>query len=158
MRLECAKVYHQLHEVHLCLSSTHDQKDANEKPDNLLGFVLALTAVNLAESSKETTNETKTANFLCHVYASFALRMRHSLWRHSLLSRFFMYKARCAQVKTAPIDPNLGWVLSKIGKEFVFKNNWKFGQATSEMSHVSKIDENIFILFTSFFYFNYPLK
>ena len=141
VRQECAKIYHQLHEVHLCLSSTYGQKDPNQKPEHLLGFVLALTAVNLAEGSKESTNDllsdTQTANFLCHVYALFALRMRHSLWRHSLLSRFFMYKARCSQVKSAPIDPNLGWILSKIGKDFVFKNNWKFGQSTSELSHVS---------------------
>ena len=142
VRQECAKVYHQLHEVHLCEESTAcEKKDTSQKPDHLLGLVLALTAVNLAESSRESMNdslsETHTANFLCHVYAMFALRMRHSLWRYSLLSRFFMYKARCSQVKSAPIDPNLGWVLSNIGKEFVFKNSWKFGQSTSELSYVS---------------------
>ena len=144
VRQECAKVYHQLHEVHLCEeSSACEKKEANHKSDHLLGFVLALTAVNLAESSKESMNDdssdTQTANFLCHVYAMFALRMRHSLWRHSLLSRFFMYKARCSQIKSAPIDPNLGWVLSNIGKEFVFKNSWKFGQTTSELSYVSQL-------------------
>ena len=138
---ECAKAYHQLHEVHLCVNTSHDEIDPLQKPDHLLGFVLALTAVNLAEASKLGSNssgaDAEPVNFLCHVYALFALRMRHSLWRHSLLSRFFMYKARCAQVKSAPIHPSLEWLLSKVGKEFVFKNNWKFGQPTSELAQVS---------------------
>ena len=138
---ECAKAYHQLHEVHLCVSTSYNEIDPQQKPDHLLGFVLALTAVNLAEASKlgSTTSgaEAEPVNFLCHVYALFALRMRHSLWRHSLLSRFYMYKARCAQVKSAPIHPSLEWLLSKVGKEFVFKNNWKFGQPTSELAQVS---------------------
>ena len=143
VRQECAKVYHQLHEIHLCEESVSIEKqDVNQKPDHLLGFVLALTAVNLAEGSKRNhdnspSSDSQSANFLCHVYAMFALRMRHSLWRHSLLSRFFMYKARCCQIKSAPIDPNLGWVLSNIGKNFVFKHSWKFGQTTSELSYVS---------------------
>ena len=143
VRQECAKVYHQLHEIHLCEESVSIEKqDLNQKPDHLLGFVLALTAVNLAEGSKRNhdnspSSDSQSANFLCHVYAMFALRMRHSLWRHSLLSRFFMYKARCCQIKSAPIDPNLGWVLSNIGKNFVFKHSWKFGQTTSELSYVS---------------------
>ena len=52
VRKECAKVYHQLHEIHLCEESVSIEKqDVNQKPDHLLGFVLALTAVNLAEGS-----------------------------------------------------------------------------------------------------------
>ena len=138
VRQECAKAYHQLHEVHLCMSTQMDPNDPEQKPDQLLGFVLALTAVNLAEASKENNSQSdiQPANFLCHAYALLALRFRHSLWRHSILSRFYMYKARKAHVKSEQINPSLEWILSKVGKDFVFKHCWKFGQSTSELVQV----------------------
>lgn len=73
-RKESAIALHQLHQVHLC----------TEEKDHLLGFFLAMAAVNLTEASG--TN--LPSNFRSHVYALLALRIRHSMPRaFNFLSR-----------------------------------------------------------------------
>ena len=116
VRKECAKAYHQLNEVHFCQSNG---------TDNLYGFVLALSALNLAESMDENEN-----NFLCHVYALFSLRLRLLLPNRlfGFISRYYMYKAKRTLKKNDPIDPSLNWLLSSTGREFVKSTNWQFGQ------------------------------
>jgi hypothetical protein len=63
-RRECAKGFHQLHQIHLC----------TVEKDHLYGFVLAMTAVNLAESCGRSIPR----NFKSHVYALLSLRFKHS--------------------------------------------------------------------------------
>ena len=47
---------------------------STNKSDHLFGFVLAMTAVNLAESCGKSIPK----NFKSHVYALLSLRIRHS--------------------------------------------------------------------------------
>ncbi len=77
-RRECAAAYHQLHQVHL-------RSDA-DRDSHLMGFFLAMAAVNLAEASSQ---QDLPSNFKSHSYALLALRIRHSTPRiFKYLSRF----------------------------------------------------------------------
>jgi len=119
VRKECANAYHQLNQVHFC---------AKRGSDNWQGTVLALTALNLAESCFDNGDG---GNFLCHVHALLALRLRNSrfpLFRAA--SRYYMHKAKRVFKKQEPIDPNLNWLLSPSGQEF-WKADWHFGQDNS---------------------------
>ncbi len=122
-RRECAAAYHQLHEAHL-------RSDA-DRDDHLMGFFLAMTAVNLAEAS---TQQDLPGNFRSHAYALLSLRIRHSLPRiFKYLSRFYMFKAKHRQRKNENIDANLKWLLSGPGQDFFGNPYWHFGQPCSSM-------------------------
>lgn len=72
-------------------------------------------------------------NDLAHIYALLALRIRHSFPRYlQFLSKFYMYKSqRKADATDDKIPNNLAWALGPIGHEFIYKNNWTFGQKCS---------------------------
>ena len=126
VRRECAVAYHQMNEVHFCAS--------NGKTDKLYGTVLALTALNLAESCED-----KSGNILCHAYALLALRLR-SLLPNKLLgfiSRYYMFKAKRVFKKQDVVEPNLNWLLGPSGQEFLNSNDWCFGQDNSILTQVS---------------------
>ena len=120
-RKESALAYHQLHQVHMCV----------EERDQLMGFFLAMAAVNLAEAS----GQELPGNFRSHAYAMLSLRIRHSLPRIvNFLSRFYMFKAKYRQQKNQHIDANLAWLLTKPGQSFFARSDWFIGQECSKMT------------------------
>ena len=141
-RKECAIAYHQLHQVHFFVSinwflpylirSFHQVHLCTEERDHLLGFFMAMSAVNLAEASGVHVP----SNLRAHTYALLSLRIRHSLPRgpFRFLARFYMFKARHRHRRNENTDANLGWLLtSKEGQKFMSTSDWEFGQECSQM-------------------------
>ena len=130
VRRECARAFHQLNQVHFC---------DNGGADRARGLVLALTALNLAESCDYNTSaggNGNGGNFLCHAYALLGLRLRNSRFLIlRLINRYYMHKARRAFKKQEQIDPNLNWLLSGNGQDFL-KADWQFGQDHSILTQV----------------------
>lgn len=131
-RRECATAYHEMQQVHLCLS---DQ----EKKSHLMGLYLALTALNLTEAARRggKIEAVLPANFRAHVYALLALRIRHSLPRWlNFLYRFYMFKGKRWQKKNEKIDANLAWIFTKAGQDFAGK--CRFGGEYSDLTSSSQ--------------------
>ena len=73
--------------------------------------------------------------------SSFLLALRLRMMKKMILgpfSKFYMFRAKFYCIKEDDIDSNLEWLLTKKGQSFLFgdsstKNNWTFGQKTSNM-------------------------
>ena len=73
--------------------------------------------------------------------SSFLLALRLRMMKKMILgpfSKFYMFRAKFYCIKEDDIDCNLEWLLTKKGQSFLFgdsstKNNWTFGQKTSNM-------------------------
>ena len=137
LRKEAALTYHQLASMAL-----------SEKDGNIFqSFVLSMTAVNLTEGSGRALAK----NFRSLVYAGLALRLRcmpSTLFRP--FSKFYMFKARQYSIKMEDIDPNLEWLLTPLGQDFMFKSQWKLGQETSVLVSKKTLRDPLGLLATYF--------
>ena len=86
-----------------------------------------------------TTSSITPRKILC--FSSFPLALRLRMMKKMILgpfSKFYMFRAKFYCIKEDDIDCNLEWLLTKKGQSFLFgdsstKNNWTFGQKTSNM-------------------------
>lgn len=116
LRKESAMTYHQLSCMELI-----------DNVDVFKSFVLAMTSVNLTESSGKALPK----NFRSLVYAVLSLRLRCMPFIFKPFAKAYMFKSKQYSIKNDEIDPSLDWLLTSTGQDFFFKSQWKLGQSTS---------------------------
>lgn len=117
---ELSVVYHRLHQLHLVSSGSTDK---------FTGIMLALSAVNMAE----TAGDLLSPDMIADIYVALALRMKESYpYFLQILIRFYLALARntctsgCSQVPM-----RLQWLFTAYGHRFFVSHRWSYGPVSS---------------------------
>lgn len=109
-----SSVYHKLNQIHLV--------EKTEENSHLLGLVLALNAVNLAEAA----GNMMPFSDLCDIYVNMALRIKHSCFLQGI-NRYYLGLAKQASTNSCdPIPLKLQWVFTPSGYRFFVTQKFSY--------------------------------
>lgn len=131
---DAALVYHRLHQLHLCSSSSSESGLLN-------GTALALAAVNMAEVAGGSMQ----ASTMAEMYVALALRIKES--RNAalhFLARYYLGRARLLIARdgtgtgTGNTPVSLQWLCTPHGYRYFLANRWNYVWSDSVFSSLSK--------------------
>ncbi|KAK6626223.1 hypothetical protein RUM43_006530 [Polyplax serrata] len=110
---EQAVIYHRLHQIHLI-----------EFEDSMTGLMLALSALNLAE----TAGSLMEPELLSDIYVSMSLRIKECFSNvFQILARYYLSLARQVCLKSCTRLPSrLQWIFTPHGHKFFLTGKWSF--------------------------------
>ncbi|GLG96286.1 uncharacterized protein GBIM_03088 [Gryllus bimaculatus] len=113
---ELSVVYHRLHQLHLVTSAGTDR---------FSGLMLALSAVNMAETSSDLLSP----EVMADIYVAAALRIKESFPTFlQLLVRYYLCLARNACTKgCSQVPMRLQWLFTAYGHRFFVSQRWSYG-------------------------------
>ncbi|GJQ64843.1 putative protein dimerization protein [Trypoxylus dichotomus] len=113
---ELALVYHGLHQLHLI--------DSSEDGGHILGMILGLNSVNLAEAA----GNKMPPNQLTDIYVTVALRIKQSCFQFIQgIQRFYMGLAKQASMNSCdPIPTRLQWLFTPYGYKYFMMQKFSY--------------------------------
>ncbi|KAK9701536.1 Helix-loop-helix DNA-binding domain [Popillia japonica] len=113
---ELALVYHGLHQLHLI--------DSSEDGGHILGMILGLNSVNLAEAAGNKMPQ----NQLIDIYVTAALRIKQSCFQFIQgIQRFYMGLAKQASMNSCdPVPSRLQWLFSPYGYKYFMTQKFSY--------------------------------